>query len=100
MTNYDDMSDFQINKAVAEAQGFNAYHLEDKDYCNNPSDMWPIIVEHNILIRPRPETDIGEPFASDIRGIHVTRCIDNNGLLRAAAIVYLKMEEAKNAHIS
>lgn len=73
--NYEEASDFEINKAVAEALGYetrdrgkyldkflvnfpnsvwfarpNQHHLEHKDFCNNPSDSWPIIIEHKISI--------------------------------------------------
>ena len=67
--NYETASDFEINKAVAEALGAipdrailqelppsQAVHLTTEgrlngwelDYCNNPSDAWPIIVENKI----------------------------------------------------
>ncbi len=70
--NYEELSDFEVNKAVAEALGaiperailqhfppspainlategrFNGWKL---DYCNNPSDAWPIIVEHKISVQ-------------------------------------------------
>ena len=127
MTNYDDMSDFQINKAVAEAL-YPAYHwmaipdyidkghtnsviaYDDQgnrhdegyifDYCNNPSDMHPIILEHKIstgwaftandvCIWEAVITNQGRPGA--FMRVHQH---DENPL-RAAAIVYLKMEDAK-----
>ena len=77
MSKYESMSDFEINKAVALALGHNpepdeeyrtmsmiglstkpnesvmwyegkTYH--SADYCNNPSDAWPIIIENSISI--------------------------------------------------
>jgi len=67
--NYADMSDLQVNVSVASRLGVNA-KVEDgllftskihdgenvisvttvTDYCNNPSDAWPIIVENKIGI--------------------------------------------------
>jgi hypothetical protein len=72
---YETMSDFDINKAVVEALGYTAVDKSEyfraftknypnsvwyerdndlcrqhKDYCNNPADAWPIIVENRIQI--------------------------------------------------
>lgn len=110
---YEDMTDFEINKAVAEAlypdllnfdRGGNV--LDDgktifvlnsgwMDYCNTPSDAWPIIVENRIDIRHR-YTEQGEDIA------HATALIGDDedylfwssgdNLLRCAMIVFLKME--------
>ena len=62
MMNYEGMSDFEINKQVAINRGGYQGHVEhmqhgvkesdrashgllftERDYCNNPSDAWPII---------------------------------------------------------
>ena len=101
---YESMSDFEINKAVAELQPFtnvvgdgaypsiseSAVHVEQRtfkygninelgvDYCNNPSDAWPIIVENRIVVDPS-----GHAWSSEF-----SICSDKNPL-RAACIVYL-----------
>jgi len=111
MDNYEDKSDFEINKAVAEALG-NKHHWEEGcysvvfgpsvklclccphpsfklyDYCNNPSDAWPIITENKI----------GTRWLSDIWKAKGNRLpaqftYTHENPLRAAMIVFLKMQE-------
>ena len=72
--NYDDMSDFEINKEVAKHCGSKKAErhcnasitvslsrcvVTDfgvKDYCNNPSDAWPIINGSHMSVElPHPE---------------------------------------------
>ena len=107
--NYEEMSVFEINGYVSmHMHGFSwiefvdgcASHvkcgnerspgfamIEAPDYCNNPSDAWPIILENKISIVPtggwwraRPEkTAWPEQF--------------NDNPLRAAMIVFLMMQE-------
>lgn len=68
MKDYAAMSDFEINKSVALALGFRLYKdgkscrenhvaIEEgrcgafaMDWCNNPADAWPIIVENGISL--------------------------------------------------
>lgn len=69
MKNYEEMSDFEINKAVAIIAGvtFNDdgepvrfvecdtgayadFNEIEFDPCNNPSDAWPIIVDNKISL--------------------------------------------------
>lgn len=97
MNNYNELSDFDINKRVAVAHGIDCsginsesmmwqYNLP-KDYCNNPADAWPIIVENGISIVKSPDGTWG---ASDLyRNINYW---DKNPL-RAAMIVFLMMNE-------
>jgi len=107
--NYEDKSDFEINKAVAkilrpdltpisECDSFNARGDDNEvhflrfgfylDYCNNPSDAWPIITENRIDTYClhsgiwRASNDVNGWLSSD----------DTNPL-RAAMIVFLKMEQ-------
>ena len=69
--NYEQMNDFDINRLVAINRGgyqgsvahmqhgvkesdkdsCGMFHVE-RDYCNNPSDAWPIIIENKIRISP------------------------------------------------
>ena len=118
MSDWQDKSDFEINKAVAELLGFkvkvsswslaakkeatpyseflkgDVYYIDTQsenidlpDYCGNPSDAWPIILENKI---------------SMVYLVHgeysLSRGIKNNAQhknpLRAAMIVYLEMNNA------
>ena len=115
MDNYEDKSDFDINKAVAEALG-NKHHWEEgvydinrgpsikaciccrdaqplPNYCNNPSDAWPIITENKIglvfvgdFMRDKEDWQARDTFTA-----YKHRAYDENPL-RAAMIVFLKME--------
>ena len=107
--NYEEMSDFEINKQVAINRGGYQGHVEhmqhgvkesdrashgllftERDYCNNPSDAWPIIVS---MIS-------GGCIVQMLKaGVIVTlqeggriQVMDKNPL-RAAMIVFLMMQE-------
>lgn len=115
MKDYSAMSDFEINKRVLEAKhgtkGLPYAHSADGrsvgyfdvsrnyqwyDYCNNPADAWPIIIDNRIAILPAPHQ--GEwKAAHRAIGEDSTPHFFNqsaNGL-RAAMIVYLQMMEQK-----
>lgn len=118
MKNYEEMSDFEINSAVHNALLDEPYELtfhgegkitwKDKvrggewetgivgytknglhDYCNNPADAWPIITNNFISVIPSTHRDI---WFADGQGGETT--FDKNPL-RAAMIVFLKMNEDK-----
>lgn len=108
--NYDEATDFEINKAVAktitecfsmrmigDSKKFNYLEVRvgiEFNPCNNPADMHPISLEHKIA-RHWAHTDVwkaiitnqGKPGAYG-----VWEHYDTNPL-RAEAIVYLKMME-------
>lgn len=118
MKDYSKMSDFEINSAVHNIALDLGYRLEFigngvvkwsngaevitttyigyqknglHDYCNNPSDAWPIIVENKIWIQPDM---VGDGFW------HCMDCNDDihakdNNPLRAAMIVYLMMKDGE-----
>ena len=108
--NYEEMSDLQINLLVANAIGVDAAensgvvfgavkHEGDNvvsvmgvvDYCNNPSDAMPILTENKIGFK----WVNGSCTASSVlRGYHES---ESESPLRAAMIVFLMMEDAKNA---
>ena len=117
--NYETATDFDINKAVAEALGRNIADeqyldygdrdenivlsptMTDKnagvDYCNNPSDAWPIILENRISIIftdipkiERAEKNYGSGYVQSVVARH-----RNENPLRAAMIVFLKMQGDK-----
>ena len=111
MKDYSKMSDFEICGYVSmHEHGFSWIEFDDemsshvkcgnegspgfaivevKDYCNNPSDAWPIIVANKIWIQP------------DMVGDGLWHCMDCNddihakdmNPLRAAMIVYLMMKD-------
>lgn len=124
--NYEQMSDFDINKAVADtlliawhcrpgsspsgsweySENYEHYGKGGKaidlpDYCNNPADAWPILLENKISVMwnwssqsectaigiKREQRDLGE-YAKPIESDHINP-------LRAAMIVFLMMQESK-----
>lgn len=118
--NYEEMSDFEINKRVAELRKidfsqdgsevyinvFDEHHgdffPEPVDYCNNPADAWPIIIENKMTVQSpangilnlsKEEWDVS---ASCYIG-EDCMCFSylNKNPLRAAMIVYLMMREAE-----
>jgi hypothetical protein len=115
---YSKLSDFEINKLVAErlawkspkcknvtfengcfwveSYGFSAFPIES--YCNNPSDAWPIIVENKIsLLESSGEWEASIDFEG-VEEIHGTdemlsKFTGHKNPLRAAMIVYLMMQD-------
>ncbi|MER7437302.1 phage protein NinX family protein [Pseudonocardia alni] len=123
MTDYSKMSDFEINKAVAEQLYKDKPSLIVQrdvpsrpavtvfcdigdgeivsilcaDYCNNPADAWPIITENNIsLIFDNPSSVMA---TSNCVGWHSDEeppiHSSSNNPLRAAMIVFLMMKDAE-----
>lgn len=115
MKNYEDMSDFEINKRVALIVGvtFNGdgepvrfvecdtgayadFNEIEFDPCNNPEDAVNIIIENRIGTIPAPDNGLWKAahrkVGSDDTPYHFTQ--DKNPL-RAAMIVFLKMNEDK-----
>lgn len=142
--NYEDMSDFEINKALADTLFPNATRIgkavrgyppqcisDDKlkakyfeidkhlnpdkyrdsivsvthldlgfevDYCNNPSDAWPIIVENRIDIEFPDEYGYAVGTASKFIEGDTDIVVDFEKpceALRAAMIVYLMLKESE-----
>lgn len=114
--NYKKMSDFEINKEVAEivtdgyvvpysemARGTSdncvqviykvGIHGEYLDYCNDPSQAWPIIVDNKIQLSPLHSSGINKDIwiASDGFMPPESQYLDKNPL-RAAMICFLKMK--------
>lgn len=111
--NYEDMSDFEVNKAVSDIVHLNLFQLDsngngvfvsrstDKydfvnivhsnfDPCNNPSDAWPIIVENRITVSPYDDKTQGWSATFD-----TSFFVDEDNPLRAAMICFLKMKDAE-----
>ena len=112
---YEELSDFEINKAVAEALGHKVVREKmfypavlistgdkigatSKNYCNCAQQAWPIITENGI--------SIGEFFSSvgvddrewralprRVVGNKDRWSYGNKNPLRAAMIVFLRMQE-------
>jgi hypothetical protein len=103
--NYEKMSDLEINYAVASilfkvvdgdigssvcAGDTGKGDLNLYDYCSNPADMWPIIVEHKISIINYPSGDAATWIQGS--GFANFKSEDKNAL-RSAAITFLMMQE-------
>lgn len=96
MTNYSQMSDLEINKAVAFHIGLSTFVLaEDGDFtpCTSWADAGPIIVKNRIHLVP-PLRDF-HPWNAD-RGVAFEYRHDNP--LRAAMVVFLKIKDCENAN--
>ena len=104
MLNYEEMSDLQINLLVAKAVGVAAIEnsgvvfgevkhegsnvisvIGVVDYCNNPSDAMPILIEMKIGFK---WVNGSCTASSALRGYHEST---SDNPLRAAMIVFLMM---------
>ena len=112
--NYEEMSDLQVNLLVANAIGvdaaensgvvFGAVKHEGEnvvsvigvvDYCNNPSDAWPVILANRIMLNPYCADDLWKaevPCGFDGLVKTYATCYHHNPL-RAAMIAFLMMQE-------
>ncbi|EMI7063463.1 DUF2591 family protein [Providencia rettgeri] len=99
MNKYTKLSDFEINKKVAEHLGDsgNWFELSDFDPCNNPADAMPIIIENNISLRAPTITDRWKAEFIDEYGNYVgyRRALNKNPL-RAAMELFLLIKDAEN----
>ncbi|WP_337240556.1 phage protein NinX family protein [Proteus faecis] len=105
MNKYTELSDFEINKKVAESLKLNTIAYERTeivlfddmdatpfDPCNNPSDAMPIINENGISLIYQ---DRKFQFATNDGNIEC--CIANP--LKAAMIIFLCMKDAENEKV-
>lgn len=92
MKDYASMSDFEINcrvhAEVMEISGLDSFKA--KDYCNNPADAWPIIVDNKISLTCHHSR--GE-WSAVFNAENI--CFHANNPLRAAMIVFLMMKEGE-----
>ena len=91
MSKYEEMSDTDINKLVAEKQ--DDYSMFRFDYCNEPVGAWPIIVENKISVTFMSD---GNVFAvskyCNSNQYHTgSFAVEDKNPLRAAMIVYLML---------
>lgn len=115
--NYEKVSDFEINKLIAVELAQNGYIGINKsqrsdsevvvttengegcaknsyvDYCNNPSDAWPIIVENGVSINHGGMLVGGKWIDYWYCGDGKGNCCNGDSPLRAAMIVYLMMKD-------
>jgi len=120
---YSKMSDFEINKLVADIAMNGTWHVKPShpdndtggwlygsngiqtydlpDYCNNPADAWPIISANRISIEFDAETQCDVPVewvtAYGIVGlkVHIVAHQLCDKALRTAMIVFLMMQESR-----
>lgn len=111
MKDYVSMSDFEINCEVLAVFNPDIKHMslsgdnscfydcgptgdgwnqiDIPDYCNNPVDAWPIIVENRIRVNPVLYTKwMAEDYLEDISH-------SGENPLRCAMVVFLMMEESE-----
>lgn len=118
--NYSEMSDFEINKAVGEivldgkwackpgssGNPTESWYYGSKDtfadplpqlpdYCHSWAAAGPIIAEHAIGIMPFKKSP-AEAWPLSV-GLLSNASVKHQNPLRAAMIVFLMMQEAKNA---
>ena len=113
--NYEEMSDFEINRAVAcrldgndldifcrpmfaidcyfsipESSSVNWHRIGHESFnpCNNASDAWPVIFANRINVYASEGPDF-MPWMAGCSGFMVS----NKNPLRAAMIVFLMMQE-------
>lgn len=115
---YEEMSDFEINQAVTRevhqchdwaknkdgsfyhcgVLGESYIHQEVIDYCNNPSDAWPIIFRNDIMLNPNCADSLWKAeqgFRFKPRGFYIVATAYSKNPLRAAMIAFLMMKGAE-----
>ncbi|HDU8671371.1 TPA: DUF2591 family protein [Proteus mirabilis] len=106
MNKYTELSDFEVNKKVAEKLGLayevtrygvvtrmsNKEQWREFNPCNNPTDAMPIINEYGISLIYQ---DRKFQFATNDGNIEC--CIANQ--LKAAMIIFLCMKDAENEKV-
>ncbi|EMX0767967.1 phage protein NinX family protein [Citrobacter freundii] len=96
---YSKLSDFEINSAVSMAlldksANPSARYVAIGDYCNNPADAWPILLENHIAVVPYRHTlPQAWPTAFGMASKFMT---EHANPLRAGMIVFLMMQESAN----
>lgn len=107
--NYENLTDIEINARVSRAlygDVSRGHQMElasgAVDYCNRIEDAWPVITGNNISIVATDSEWIALPDNAVIDGITGDatsmiyvgdECIISKNPLRAAMIVFLKMQE-------
>lgn len=115
--NYAEMTDFEINKAVAIAEGHSCYYGDGSftnglmgkkvtvkgngvigcmDFCNSWADAGPIIESGFISIQFYQGNWMASVNPSQETGFRAACFIERKNPLRAAMIVFLMMQEGCN----
>ena len=102
--NYEEMSDGEITWRVHHIvkkipEGYATMCV--KDYCNNPGDAWPIMIENNISLhyewhKKGKYTAIGTRWSERSLGHHgqsLEVTLDKGQELRAAMICFLEIKK-------
>lgn len=109
MNKYTELSDFEINKKVAEKLGLayevtrygvvtrmsNKEQWREFNPCNNQSDAFPLIIDVKLSIHPDFYNDC-ESWV--VRTVHIPPVKDES-LTRAICIAYLLMKDAENEEV-
>lgn len=125
MKDYASMSDFEINKLVADIAMNGTWHVKPShpdndtggwlygsngiqthelpDYCNNPADAWPIIIGQKLsLINADDEwlcvpdyATVDSVAGDDIQKFYFSYGYVDANPLRCAMIVFLMMKESE-----
>ncbi|NWC63727.1 phage protein NinX family protein [Cedecea sp. P7760] len=99
MTDYSQMSDYEISCEVGRAIGFADYLLarnEQKNYCKSWADAGPIIEQNGIGIYFIGEGHHRGKWGSDAPS--GKPYVYGDSLLRNAMIVFLMMQDSSNAN--
>lgn len=123
---YSKLSDFEINRRVADIAMNGTWHVKPShpdndtggwlygsngiqtyelpDYCNNPADAWPIIVGKKLSLINADDKWLCVPEDEPIDGVtgdsvHMIYSgdgVEHENPLRAAMIVFLMMQDSAN----
>lgn len=114
-TDYSKMSDFEINLLVARiilngniilerqrtltSSVFYENHqgIKTFDPCNSPADAWPIIADNGISLECIVVNRHEKTWRAQFKPAYVKHRMNHKNPLRAAMIVFLMMQESKNA---
>lgn len=128
---YSKLSDFEINSAVHNALMKEPYKIEFlgndrvrwikgktdvttervayskkslKDYCNNPADAWPIIIDNKLSLNNYGKSweasfEHDEPVGAFGTDECITNGVEDKNPLRALMIAFLMKVETENAKI-
>ncbi|AND13532.1 TPA: DUF2591 domain-containing protein [Proteus mirabilis] len=113
MNKYTELSDFEVNKKVAEKLGLayevtrygvvtrmsNKEQWREFNPCNNPADAMPIIIENEISLifdTGCKEWAAGDAYWVDGYEWQVGGAVRKNNPYRAAMEVFLMMKDAEN----
>lgn len=107
--NYEEMSNLEINRLVADRVGgylgdtgdwmsngvkckdCDGFGYYEQDYCDNPNDAWPIIVSNKISTNHVKDNTWLAIYADHL---DIFKTLDENPL-RAAMICFLEMKDSE-----